>query len=181
MLHRAGRRRELRGRPTPRRQQRERGLRTGQVRSVTNLCGGHAGDGVKVEMAECVLQQEILWMFMCRQSENWSNCARCKQTLLARMNMRQSRRLVSRVHALSLLLLLSREGGPASAARGVLKKKNQTTKPRNQLCLPHKAQPTRVSILDCSKSADNIKTERSIFATRRLAGHTATIEITSYN
>ena len=31
--------------------------------------------------------------------------------------------------------------------------------------------------LDCSKCADNIKTERSIFARRRLAGHTATIEI----
>jgi len=69
------------------------------------------------------------------------------------------------------------------------KKVNQTTKPkgsRNQLCLPHKAQPgtkTQGSqadlceFLDCSKCADNIKTERSIFARRRLAGHTATIEI----
>ena len=48
-MHRAGRRRELRSRPT-RRQQRERGVRTGQARKVSNLCGGHAGDGVEVEV-----------------------------------------------------------------------------------------------------------------------------------
>ena len=47
---------------------------------------------------------------MCQQSKRWSTYPLCKLALLARMNMRQGRKMVSRVHVLPLLLL-SREGG----------------------------------------------------------------------
>jgi hypothetical protein len=56
----------------------------------------------------------------------------------------------------------------------VLKKTTEPT--RNQLCVSQKAQPTSVSILDCSKVLKILKQNVPCLPDRDWQGHTATIE-----
>ena len=64
---------------------------------------------------------------------------------------------------------------------GRFEKKTKPRSPRNPMCLTDNAQPTRVSILDCSKGAEILKQNVSYLPDWDWQGHTATIDKTAYN